>query len=206
MRDSDLKAKQRPRFRHSGTAALSFSAFLLLSSPALADGEFVQLDLSETTSSGTLSIARGPLTFGASAVFYEDGRTYGLSAIYKLPFADDIATLRLGPALGYVEEDGAGDSLELGVKLVAEKYIPTDFGSVFLLADLNTIETSWFVLGQLGLAKPGLALELSHGQSDTYSETSLAIAKRLGDGPTNLRAGYRFDAKEVFLGLSINTF
>lgn len=178
----------------------------LWASTAHADGEFLQLDLSGSTSTGTLSIARGPLTYGASAVSYEGGSTYGLSATYQLPVAQQFVTLRFGPALGYVKEDGADGSFEAGVKLVAERYIPTDFGSVFLLADLNSIENSWFVLAQLGLSRPGVSFELSHGKSETYSETSLAIAKRFGDGPTSLRAGYRFDAKEVFVGLSVNTF
>tara|TARA_R110002049_G_scaffold101576_1_gene246571 strand:+ start:3979 stop:4536 length:558 start_codon:yes stop_codon:yes gene_type:complete len=173
---------------------------------AHADGEFLQLDLSKSTSTGTLSIARGALTYGASAVSYEDGSTYGLSATYQLPVAQKFVTLRLGPAFGYVNEDGKDGSFEAGIKLVAERYIATDFGGVFLLADLNSIDRSWFVLGQLGLSKPGLSFELSHGESETYSETSLAVVKRYGDGPTSLRAGYRFDAKEMFIGLSINTF
>ncbi|GLT08386.1 hypothetical protein ACFQFQ_16840 [Sulfitobacter porphyrae] len=177
-----------------------------LAPSAHADGEFLQVDLSESTSTGTLSIARGPLTYGASAVSYEGGSTYGLSATYKLPVAEQFVTLRLGPALGYVKDNGKDGSFEAGLKLVAERYIPTDFGSVFLLADLNSIENSWFVLAQFGLSGPGLSFELSHGESDTYSETSLAVAKRLGDSPTSLRAGYRFDADEIFVGLSINTF
>ncbi|KIN72608.1 hypothetical protein [Sulfitobacter guttiformis] len=162
--------------------------------------------MSETTSAGTISIARGPLKYGASAVSYEDGSISKLSATYKLPIGEQFPTLRLGPALGYVKEDGADGSVKTGIKLVAERDIPTDFGSVFLLADLNSIDSSWFALAQVGLPKLGLAIELSHGDSETYSETSLAFAKRLGDGPTSLCAGYRFDADEVFVGLSINTF
>ena len=175
-------------------------------SAAHADGEFLQLDLSETTATGTLSIARGPLTYGASAVSYDGGRTYGVSATWQLPVAPQFVTLRIGPALGHVMKDGADGSSEAGIKLVAERYIPTDFGSVFLLAELNSIENSRFVLAQLGLSAPGAAIELSHGESETYSETTLAVAKRFGDGPTSLRAGYRFEAEELFVGLSINTF
>lgn len=203
----DLKPQPFPRrFRHTATATMVCGILPFLAPYAYADGEFLQLDLSETTSTGTLSIARGALTYGASAVSYQDGSTYGLSATYQLPFAQKFVTLRAGPALGYVKEDGTDGSFEAGIKLVAERYIPTDFGSVFLLADINSIDSSWFVLAQLGLSQPGLSFELSHGESETYSETSLAIAKRFGDGPTSLRAGYRFDAKEVFVGLSVNTF
>ena len=202
-----LTPRPFPRgLRHAATAAMACVVLSSLAPAAHADGEFLQIDRSETTATATLSIARGPLTFGANAVSYDGGRTYGTSVTYQLPFAEQFATLRLGPSLGYTKDDGEDGSFEAGLKLVAERYIPTDFGSVFLLADLNSIENSWFVLGQLGLSQPGLAIELSYGESDTYSDTSLAIAKRIGDTPASLRAGYKFDSEEVFVGLSINTF
>lgn len=207
MFKSGHEAQPSPhKLRHIVVTAIAGAVLSFVSTSAAADGEFIQFDLSETTSTGTVSIARGSLTFGASAVSYENGRTFGLSATYKLPVAEQIATLRLGPALGYVKDDGADGSFEAGLKLVAERYILTDFGSLFLLADLNSIEASAFVLAQFGLSRPGLAIEVTHGESETYSETSLGIAKQLRDGSTSLRAGYRFDAEEVFVGLSINTF
>jgi len=207
MLDCDLKFRRLYNvFRQIITAGLVCAASPFLASFAYADGEFFQFDFSETTSTGTVSIARGPLTYGANAVAYAGGRTYGLSATYQLPVASQFATLRLGPSIGYVEEDGTDETFEAGLKFVAERYIPTDFGSIFLLADLNSIDTSWFVLAQLGLAHPGIVVEVSRGESNTYSETSIAVTKKLGDSPANLRVGYRLDAEELFLGFSFNTF
>ncbi len=187
-------------------AGCCLAATILTGQPAIADGEFFQLDVSKSTQNGTFSIARGPFTFGASAVAYEDGETYGLSAIHQLPFGQNIATFSFGPSLGLVRDNGPDEGLQVGVKFVAERYIPTNFGSVYLLADINSIDRSWFVLSQIGLADPGINFELSRGQSDTYSETTFAVAKRLPNSPASLRIGYKFDAAEAFVGISINTF
>ncbi len=144
--------------------------------------------------------------FGGNAVTFDGGRAYGLSATYRLPFGQDFATVRLGPSLGLVYEDGRDKNFEAGLKIVAERYIPTDFGSVFLLADVNSIEHSWFVLSQVNLSQPDIGIELSRGASDTYAETSVALSKKLPGRPVSLRLGYRFDAEEFFAGVSINTF
>jgi hypothetical protein len=84
--------------------------------------------------------------------------------------------------------------------------MPMEFGSLFLLAEGSTIEGSAFALAQLGFSGPDLLFELSHGRSDSYSETTVAISKSIGEGPLDLRTGYWFDAEELFVGFSINTF
>jgi hypothetical protein len=109
---------------------------------ARADGAFFQFDASETTSNATISIGRGPMTFGAGAVDYDGGRAYRLSATYRLPFGQEVATLKIGPSIGLVVADGSKDTFDIGLKVVAERYIPTDFGSLFLLADFDTNENS----------------------------------------------------------------
>lgn len=187
-------------------AGLLCSSAIWVGQTARADGAFLQLDLSQSTSNATMSIARGPLTFGAGAVDYDGGRAYRVSATYKLPFGQDVATVKVGPSVGLVVADDAEDTVDLGLNLVAERYIPTDFGSVFLLADFDTNESAWFVLAQGTNARFGLSVELSHGESDNYAETSIALAKRLSDSPVSLRLGYRLKANEIFAGVSINTF
>ncbi len=173
---------------------------------ARADGAFFQFDLSETTSNTTMSVGRGLLTFGGGAVTYDGGRAYRLSTLYTLAFAQKVATLKVGPSLGLVISDDSDDSTQIGLKFVAERYIPTAIGSVFLLADLDTNDSSWFVLSQLTYDGIGMAIELSHGESDSYSETTIALAKRLSDSPVSMRIGYKFISEEVFVGMSINTF
>lgn len=171
-----------------------------------ADGEFLQVDISESTRSAVAAINRGAFSFGASHVRFDGGAQTVLNALYALPVPDTAPTFRLGPSLGHIAQDDAPSETEAGVKLAVEKWMPTDFGSLFLLGEANTIEASVFAVGQLAFSGPGLTLELSHGRSDTYSETTLAVSKRIGAAPVSLRGGYRFDAEEVFVGLAVNTF
>ena len=49
-------------------------------------------------------------------------------------------------------------------------------------------------------------MELSRGGSDDYTETTLAVSRRIEGSPISLRAGWRFDGEEAFLGFSVNTF
>ncbi len=190
---------------YAGLSSFSF-CFALFATEACADGSFFQADLSDTTSGVTVSIGRGPLTYGGSAVKYDGGYALGFNATYKVPFRSELVTVRVGPSLGTAHDGDQPGPVDLGVKIVAERYMPTKFGSLYLLADLNSIDQSWFVLSQIGFAQPGVAIELSHGESATYAETSIAIAKRLTGSPVSLRIGYRFDSAAIFAGLTINTF
>jgi hypothetical protein len=173
--------------------------------PGWADGEFAQLDVSASTTGGVASVQRGSLTFGGVVTIPDGDPSATLSATQALNLPVSWApTLRVGPALGLSGEDLA--DVEAGLRLSAERYTGTDWGSVYGLADLGTIDRSWFILGQVGLAKTRLTFELSHGASDEYEETTLAVSRRLRDSPVSLRSGYRFDAGEVFIGVSVNTF
>lgn len=183
---------------------------MLLAGPAAADGEFLQFDLSEKTTVGVASIARDAFSFGGAYVDYDGGRSLVLHALYAVPLGEGSSptTVRIGPSLGFIDEDvvSGGPDAELGLKLAVERYQPTAFGGLFLLADMNTIDSAWFALAQAQLSGPGISVELSAGGSDSYEETTLAVSRRFGTSPVSLRAGYRFDADELFLGLSYNTF
>lgn len=173
--------------------------------PGWADGEFAQLDVSASTTGGVASVQRGPLTFGG-VVTIPDGdpsATFSATQALNLPVSWAPA-LRVGPALGLSGDDLA--DAEAGLRLSAERYTSTDWGSVYGLVDLGTIDRSWFILGQVGLAETQLTLELSRGASDEYEETTIAVSWRLQDSPVSLRTGYRFDASEIFVGVSVNTF
>ncbi len=196
-----------PMRRRSWWPALALPLLAALqAAPAQADGTFFQFDVSSSTTSAVVNMARGPVSFGAIAVDYDGGDSYGVNALYRLPWGGDLATLRAGPSLGYERKDTGAGRARAGVKLVAERYDATRYGSFFVLADLNSIENAWFLLAQFGLSGPGITIEVSHGESDTYRETTLAMSRALDDGPVSLRAGYRFDAGEIFAGIAINTF
>lgn len=146
----------------------------------------------------------GPWGFSLNLSGYEDGRSADLGATYGIDLGG-VATLKIGPALSFERNFVAGDEVQIGGRLSLERYAPTRFGSIYGLADISSINNSWFMLGQLTLDR-GLGFALSRGGSDSYTETTAAIQQQLGGGPVRLRLGYRFEDDEIFLGISVNTF
>jgi hypothetical protein len=179
---------------------------MMFPAPVLADGEYWSIDISDGSRSGVLSATRGDLTFGATVTDYGDGVSAGLSLSRRLPFDFDLAglNLSLGPALGF----GGGDlsELQLGVTASAQRYVVTEWGAYFLQASAGTISRSFFLQAQATFNGPDLTIALSRGGSTDYDETTLSVSRPLGDGPVSLRAGYRFEAEEFFVGFSVNTF
>lgn len=190
-----------PRLLLSG-AALS----LALASPAVAaDGYFLQVDVGGQTQSVVASASRGQLSFGLNLSGYESGRSGAISAAYAfaLPAA---ATLRVGPTVGFTRDDDGSDDTEAGARLAIDRWSATGFGSSYVLVEASTPQRSWFLLSQLTFAPANIGIELSRGGSDTYHETTLALQRRIGDGPVSLRVGYKLSSEELFAGFSINTF
>ncbi|WP_421907134.1 hypothetical protein [Mameliella sp.] len=182
--------------------ALFFAGSLpWIATRAEADGTFFQFDLTTRSSDAVLSATRGKLSFGANYSAYETGWSAGLHVTrdFVIP---DLATIKIGPSLS---GNHADRGVALGGKILVERYQPTDFGFVFLSGQYNTIQNDWFALAQIGNGR-GLLVDLGAGGSDTYSEQFVAVNYRLGDGPAGLRAGYRFEAEEVFVGMSVNTY
>lgn len=182
-------------------AAVSLFLSLWSSLAAHADGTFFQLDVGASTQTVVGSMTRGAFSVEANASHYEDGHNVNMAATYGLPVVGG-PTVKIGPSLGWSDED----DLELGAKLSVQRYVPTGFGGAYILADANSVNRSWFLLAQLSHAPSGFGIELSRGGSDSYRETTLVAQKRISEGPFSLRAGYKFDADEIFAGFSINTF
>ena len=173
--------------------------------PAAADGYFLQADAGRETRSLVATAATGRLNFGFNLSDYDGGRSTSTSVTYAFPLGD-VAVLKIGPSIGVVRENGTWQNPELGGKLTLERYAGTSFGSVFGLAEVNSIDNAWFVLAQLTLQQPGLSFELSRGGSDNYSETTIAAQKKLPNRPMSVRFGYKLSSKEIFIGFNINTF
>lgn len=169
-----------------------------------ADGFFGQADLGQEASGGVLSFQRGSLTGNLNATRYDGGKELTASLLYSLPVQG--FGLKIGPTFGWQWSDGEDRSSDGGARLVIDRYTPASFGSTYFLADLASLNQSWFVLGQFNLDRPGLGLELSRGGSDSYHETTFALRKDIGNTPWALRAGYKFDSEAAFLGFSLNTF
>jgi hypothetical protein len=172
----------------------------------LADGEYWGVDVSESTQGGVLAASRGDWNFGAGYTDYGDGVSASLSLTRTLPWTFGIEGMSIsaGPALGF----GGGDlsEVELGLNVGIQRYIAFDWGAVFLQASAGTNRQNYFTQAQLTLSDPGLTFAISRGASLDYEETSLSVSKQLGEGPVSLRAGYRLNAKEFFVGFSVNTF
>ena len=176
-----------------------------LAQPALADGFFMQTDAGRDTRSFVTTVAKGPWNFGLNLSDYEGGSSAITSVTYAFPLGE-VAVLKLGPSIGLLRENGAWGDPEPGVKLSLDRYTATPFGSVYGLIELNSIDAAWFVLAQLTLQQQRLSFELSDGGSDRYRETTIAVQKKLSDGPASLRFGYKLRSEEVFIGFNINTF
>lgn len=181
---------------------LALPLLCLSSLEAGADGSFLQFDLGPETSDSVLATTRGKMSFGANYSTYDSGWSAGLHVTRDFVL-ESIATVKIGPSLGRSDDT---DGWSLGGKVIVERYQPTDFGFMFLSAQYNTYQNDWFALAQFGNAS-GLSVDLTAGGSETYSEQAVAVNYRLDDeGPVRLRAGYRFDAQQVFVGLSVNTY
>lgn len=193
-----------PRLRAGRCAGVLGLVAVLSATPAVADGTFLQFDAGPVNQGLVGSVATGNLGFGLAVSNYEDGRSAVLSATYGFDLGQ-IGTLKVGPAFGIRKDDGSPTETDIGARLSLERYIATGFGGIFGLAEVSTIDDAWFVLGQVSW-NSGFGIELSSGASDTYSETTIALSQRLGDGPLRLRLGYRTEDREVFFGISYSTF
>jgi len=192
--------------RHYRMMGATVASSVLVVAPAAADGTFIQLDAGRNSLNGVLSVSQGPLTFGGLVADYDGGAVASLSVTYQVPGTGDVA-VKVGPVVSLVKDDDKSDeSVKGGLKVSVDRYTATDFGFLYLLGEVNSIDRSWFVLSQFGLGQSGYALEFSAGGSDAYDERSVGLSKKLGESPISLRAGYRFVEEEIFVGVSYNTF
>ncbi|WP_102225884.1 hypothetical protein [Acidimangrovimonas sediminis] len=204
-RRQDARARTGPRRQGRVAAGLVLVAGLGFAGPALADGSFFQLDLSDKSTTGVLAVERGSLQFGLNRSKWNGGFHWTGRVTWKFPVkvGSVPVTFRAGPAVQYNHEDSSWDG---GAAVVAESYNPTSWGSLYLLADFSTIDASYFVMSQFN-HKSGFSLELAAmGNNDGYDDKTVAIDYRFRDSPVSLRVGRKIRARETFIGFSINTF
>ncbi|MBB1492843.1 hypothetical protein H5395_15190 [Paracoccus sp. MC1854] len=192
------------KIRHLGAIAVAAIA-VFCATPAAADGFFLQSDIGSDTQGGVVNVQRGNLSFGANFTRYEGGKELFTSVLHAVQLGD-VAVLKYGPTVGKEWDDDGDDDVRLGGRVSIERYMPTSFGSAYGLINLATVNSSWFVLAQANIQALNGGVELSRGGSDNYHETTVAFRKGFGDSPFSLRAGYKFDSEEAFLGFSLNTF
>lgn len=172
---------------------------------ACADGAYFQMDLAPSADSFVATAQRG--AFGLSLGWSEwaTGEATSLYASYSLPLSalGQGTTLKFGPSYRY-EPSGPED---VGLRLVVEHYRPTDWGSLFLLGDYNSIKREHMLLAEVGLRDSGLSVAVSlQGDSQGFSEQTLVFGYGIRNTPVRLRLGHRFESDKTFIGLSINTF
>ena len=183
--------------------SLTALALCLSTGFARADGEYLQFDLGPTDGTAVGSLERDGISTGFVWSRHTDGGSIGVSTTLSraVAIAGRAVTLRYGPALRF-----DGDP-EIGVKLVAESYIPTDWGGVFLIGEIGSIDLSYFSMIEASRSAGGISFAaVATGDDDGYSERSLVLAKRLGQSDWRLRPGCRLEARELFLGVALNTF
>ena len=185
--------------------SLSLAFALTLARTAAADGVFWQVDIGADTRTLVAASRRGPWEYGLNISDYKGGRSgaINLAGVIALPGA---VTLKAGPTLGWTRDDNGDGDTGLGARIALDRWSATSFGSTYVLAEASTPQRDWFLLAQVTLTAPAIGIELSRGGSETYHETTLALQRRVGEGPWSLRLGYKLDSEELFAGFSINTF
>lgn len=196
----------RAIIRTAGWQALPASGLisLIALSDAQANGEFFQLDYAPRASTVIGSVVRGPWGAALGWSDFAGGGAFSANITYSLPVAalGESAVFRFGPS---ARSDRAG-SLDLGAKVVLERWAPTTFGSVFVLADYNTIKNEYQLLGEVAHWDSGLSAAVSIQGGDSFRENSLFLGYDIRETPVRLRLGYRFREKRAVIGFAINTF
>ena len=181
---------------------LVFLSALAHPTPAAADGEFAQFDYAPNASSLTGTIRRDRVTATIGWSDFDEGHATTLWGNYGVPLVPG-AWLRLGPSLRIDDSE----DVDLGAKIGVERFSMNEQATLFLLGEFNTTAREYLALAQVGHRATGIAAEVSlQGNNDGFREESLALSYQLRDIPVRLRLGYRFDAEEVFVGFSVNTF
>lgn len=204
MTDKDVSVRGRYRLGRQISAS-AVSLLLASSLPTLADGEFFQADYASGASSVVGTIVRGSIGASVGWSEFDGGSAFSTNVTYGLPVTalGDGATFRFGPA---ARLDEAG-TLDLGAKVVFERWSPTDWGGVFVLADYNTILNEYLLLGQVSHASSGLSGSLAiQGGDNGFREQTFVLGYSIPRTPLGLRLGYRVRARQAVIGLTINTF
>lgn len=181
------------------------AAMLACGAPAArADGTFAQIDFADSGISAVAVAARGNWSYGLSRNQYVGGYDWTASVLYRMQFGTGFPVgVQVGPAL----RTDADHDTDGGLRLTLDHWQQTDWGHVYLLGDYVSVRNSHFAMVQLGHAATGLGLELATmGDDADYQEETAALTYRFGQSPVSLRLGYKMEAEEVFLGLSVNTF
>lgn len=174
----------------------------LVATAAQADGEFYQLDLGEDTTTAVISVERDRLAYGMVFSDYTGPEDLNLTVSYKFTLGTPV-TFRAGPA---IQLEGL-ETVKGGIRLVAEHYQSTSFGSIFLLGEITTIDRGYFALAAIGFNEPDVTFEFSYlGDDDGFRDKVAAVAFGIPNTKAGFRAGYKFDSEESFVGISINTF
>lgn len=174
--------------------------------PASADGMFVQSDLSAEDLVTSMNVQKDQTTSAMNVIANKDDQALLLSLTRPIPLDAVSEILRIGPAIRIAYEGGSFASTDVGVKVIYEDYVPTDFGALFFLADASSVGNSILLLGQVTITDQNLTFEVSYGQSDDYSDASVVLSRKLDGTPFSGRIGYRVQAGSVFIGLSFNSF
>lgn len=186
-------------------APLALAAGFLSPCIAQADGAFLQFDIGAEDYGLVATETRGALSTGLLHNNFANGSDWTLTLLRRVetPLAEHGIGLNMGVAVRLSE----ARSPRLGLKAVIDRYTTTSWGSLFLLAEVNTLDAAHFALAQMRFGDTPFGAEISlGGDNDGYSETTGVLTYRWRDSPVSLRAGYKFDSDKYFVGFSINTF
>lgn len=184
---------------------VAFTTVLSSAAPAMADGEFLQFDLSPDSSTLVGSVVRGDIGTALSLSLFDGGGALSANTTYSwnFPALGEGALIRLGPTARLDQSD----DFNLGAKVVFERWSPTDWGGVFMLADYNTIQNEYLLLTEVSGGQNGLSASFAiQGDDESFRENTLMFGYNIMGSDLRLRLGYKFESEQVVFGFSINTF
>ena len=172
---------------------------------ARADGEFFQLDYAPRNSTFVASIQRDRSGAALGLSESEESKVMSVFLSYGFPMSalGDGTNFRIGPSVRFEE----GESSEFGLRVSLEHYRATSWGSVFALADFNSINSEYLALLEVGHTKSGFAAFTAiQGDRTNFREDTVGISLQLRETRARLRLGHRLRARTTFIGISFNTF
>lgn len=169
--------------------------------PAAADGIYAAFDQSRDDRMAVVSLDRGALTFAAAAGEDEAERWGKLALMRTWTLAG--VRLKAGPSLRLSSRDGRG----FGVRLGADRYTDRGTWGHYWMVEYDSIQRAGLALASVNHARTGLGLEVSawRQQDDPVKPTLMGSWKMRGRDVA-LRAGWRFEEREAFAGVSFSRF
>lgn len=169
--------------------------------PAAADGLYASFDQSPDDGMAVLSLDRGALTV-AAAVGDDGEERWGKLAVMRTWTVTGVR-LKAGPSLRLSSLDGR----DFGVRIGADRYTDRGTWGHYWMLEYDSIQQAGLALASVNHSRSGLGLEVSvWQQEDDPIKPTLMASWKMPGRDIAWRAGWRFEDREAFVGISVSRF